>query len=125
MQDKKTWLTVSILKFVPDRPMRVHCTVFNDAFPSPKLSETIKITFKDFVEATVHKFSQHDQLELACEPPGQVGTLSYIGDSVLCALRTDDNIFKNTYWESHRFRCFISCSTFFVQTIIIGWSPTN
>ena len=76
MQDKKTWLTVSILKFVPDRPMRVHCTVFNDAFPSPKLSETIKITFKDFVEATVHKFSQHDQLELACEPPGQVGTLT-------------------------------------------------
>ena len=86
MQDKKTWLTVSILKFVPDRPMRVHCTVFNDAFPSPKLSETIKITFKDFVEATVHKFSQHDQLELACEPPGQVGTLSYIGDSALSAI---------------------------------------
>ena len=83
MQDKKTWLTVSILKFVPDRPMRVHCTVFNDAFPSPKLSEPIKITFKDFVAATVRKFRQHDRLELACEPPGQVGTLSCSGDSAV------------------------------------------
>ena len=91
MQDKKTWLTVSILKFVPDRPMRVHCTVFNDAFPSPKLSETIKITFKDFMEATVHKFSQHDQLELACEPPGQVRTLS------LVVSRSTFFLFKQNY----------------------------
>ena len=67
MQDKKTWLTVSILKFTPPRPMTIHCTVFNDAFPSPKLSETIKLNFRDYMQPQLEKFTQNQQLDLECE----------------------------------------------------------
>ena len=71
MQDKKTWLTVSILKFTPDRPTRVHCSVFNDAFPSPKLSETIKIDFKDYMKPKLKRFAENETLDLQCEDTEQ------------------------------------------------------
>ena len=67
MQDKKTWLTVSILKFKPQRPTMVHCTVYNDAFPSPKMSEPIMIKFKDYVEPELRQFAMGESLQLECE----------------------------------------------------------
>ena len=80
MQDKKTWLTVSILKFTPDRPTRVHCTVFNDAFPSPKLSETIKINFKDYMKPKARRFAANETLELKCEDTAETLGRQYKAD---------------------------------------------
>lgn len=81
MQDKKTWLTVSILKFTPHRPTRVHCTVFNDAFPSPKLSETIKINFKDYMKPKAQIFAANETLELQCEDTAETLGKQYKADS--------------------------------------------
>ena len=67
MQDKKTWLTVSILKIVPKSPMVLKCTVFNDAFPSLKESESIQVTFKGYQAAEVRKFTENETFELKCE----------------------------------------------------------
>lgn len=67
MQDKKTWLTVSILKIVPSKPMVLKCTVFNDAFPSPKESESIQVTFKGHLKAEVRRFTENEALELNCK----------------------------------------------------------
>jgi len=67
MEDKKTWLTVSILKLNPVKPMLVKCTVFNDAFPEPKESEPIQIIFKGQVAAEIRKFTENETFELNCE----------------------------------------------------------
>ena len=66
MEDRKTWLTVSILKFTPQAPMTVHCTVSNDAFPSPKTSEPLEITFKGFIKPKQISFYKNKALELVC-----------------------------------------------------------
>eukprot|EP00092_Neocalanus_flemingeri_P001737 GFUD01001855.1.p1 GENE.GFUD01001855.1~~GFUD01001855.1.p1 ORF type:complete len:280 (+),score=82.93 GFUD01001855.1:85-840(+) len=66
MQDKKTWLTVSILKLTPDKPMILKCTVFNDAFPKHKKSESIQITFKGHLSAEIRKFTENETFELKC-----------------------------------------------------------
>ena len=47
--------------------MTVHCSVFNDAFPTPKLSETIQIKFQDYLLPKVHQFTRNQELELECE----------------------------------------------------------
>ena len=67
MQDKKTWLTVSVLRFIPKRQSSVHCSVYNDAFPTAKLSEPIKIKFRDYVKPQVQQFVINQPLELVCE----------------------------------------------------------
>ena len=46
--------------------MTVHCTVFNDAFPSPKSSEPLAISFKGFVKAKQISFHKNQSLELHC-----------------------------------------------------------
>ena len=67
MQDKKTWLTVSILKFKPEKSMILKCTVFNDAFPTPKQSEPIQIKIRGQIAPKLVKFSGKNALELKCD----------------------------------------------------------
>lgn len=46
--------------------MTVHCTVFNDAFPSPKTSEPLEITFRGFIRPVQVSFIKNKPLELLC-----------------------------------------------------------
>ena len=77
MKDKKTWLTVSILKIVPTKPMVIKCTVFNDAFPNPKESESIQVTFKGHLKAEVRKFTENETFELKCKEGETAGNTKY------------------------------------------------
>ena len=66
MEDRKTWLTVSILKLTPQAPMTVHCTVFNDVFPAPKTSEPLEIRLRGFIKPEQISFVKNKPLELLC-----------------------------------------------------------
>ena len=66
MEDRKTWLTVSILKLTPQAPMTVHCTVFNDVFPAPKTSEPLEISLRGFIKPEQISFVKNKPLELLC-----------------------------------------------------------
>ena len=77
MQDKKTWLTVSILKLIPEKPMLIKCTVFNDAFPKPKESEPIQIRFKGHLTAEIRKFTENETFELNCKDGKTSGDTKY------------------------------------------------
>merc|ERR1712228_374474 len=67
IQDKKTWLTISILKIVPNKPLVLKCTVFNDAFPTPKESEAIQVTIKGQLTAEIKRFNETIHLNLSAE----------------------------------------------------------
>lgn len=92
MQDKKTWLTVSILKFRPQRQTTVHCTVYNDAFPSPKVSEPINIRFKDYVEPEVRQFMMGQALELECEVKPQHNQYQWIINGNIIQTETENTL---------------------------------
>ena len=66
MEDRKTWLTVSILKLTPQAPMTVHCTVSNDVFPTPKTSEPLEISLRGFIKPEQISFVKNKPLELLC-----------------------------------------------------------
>ena len=92
MQDKKTWLTVSILKFRPQRQTSVHCTVYNDAFPSPKMSEPIMIRFKDYVEPELRQFMMDQALELECETKPVHSQYQWIINGNIIQTETENNL---------------------------------
>lgn len=110
MQDKKTWLTVSILKFIPERPLTVHCSVFNDAFPTPKLSETIQIKFQDYLQPKVHQFTRNQELELECEDQQLVGKqYKWIinGNEISTETQNTLKILQiNESYDNSRIKCF-------------------
>eukprot|EP00092_Neocalanus_flemingeri_P005739 GFUD01006179.1.p1 GENE.GFUD01006179.1~~GFUD01006179.1.p1 ORF type:complete len:271 (+),score=67.30 GFUD01006179.1:3-815(+) len=66
MEDMKTFMTVSTLKFIPSKPISVKCTVSNDAFPEIKESEILQIRFKGQVKIEIQKVSEGESLLIEC-----------------------------------------------------------
>eukprot|EP00092_Neocalanus_flemingeri_P058883 GFUD01070276.1.p1 GENE.GFUD01070276.1~~GFUD01070276.1.p1 ORF type:complete len:246 (+),score=58.86 GFUD01070276.1:3-740(+) len=66
MEDRKTFMTVSTLKFIPSKPISVKCTVSNDAFPEIKESEILQIRFKGQVKIEIKKVSEGESLLIEC-----------------------------------------------------------
>ena len=66
MQDRKTFKTVSILKFAPKQPISVRCTVSNEAFQEDKHSEILEIKFKGQVEIESKYLSEGESFHIDC-----------------------------------------------------------
>jgi len=67
MEDRKTFKTVSTLKFTPDQPISVKCSVSNDAFPAIKKSETLQIKFKGQEKLEIKKVSEGESFLIECK----------------------------------------------------------
>ena len=70
MEDRKTFKTVSTLKFVPKQPISVICTVSNDAFPVLKESDILEIKSKGSPELEVKIVLEGDSFLIECNPHG-------------------------------------------------------
>jgi len=69
MQDRKTFKTVSNLKFRPTRPIMVKCTARNEAFPEAKNSNSFQIKFKGQVELEILKVAEGESFQINCGAP--------------------------------------------------------
>merc|ERR1719317_406655 len=67
MEDRKTFKTVSTLKFILHRPISVKCSVNNEAFQDKKFSESLKIKFKGQVELEIKNLSEGESFLIDCE----------------------------------------------------------
>ena len=67
MDDRKTFKTVSTLKFILHEPISVKCSVNNEAFPKKKYSESLRIKFKGEVELEIKDLSEGESFLINCE----------------------------------------------------------
>ena len=70
MEERKTFKSVSILKFVPNQPITVKCTVSNDAFPVLGGKDILEIKFKGSPELEVKTVLTGDSFLIECNPHG-------------------------------------------------------
>ena len=112
IQDKKTWLTISILKIVPNKPLVLKCTVFNDAFPTPKESEPIQVTIKGQLTAEIKRFNENDTFKLKCRDDKMSGEHKYkwiINDNEITeeSANTLKIVQINDSYDNSMIKCFL------------------
>eukprot|EP00092_Neocalanus_flemingeri_P006230 GFUD01006704.1.p1 GENE.GFUD01006704.1~~GFUD01006704.1.p1 ORF type:complete len:471 (+),score=143.04 GFUD01006704.1:104-1414(+) len=67
MEDRKTFKTVSTLKFTPDQPMRIKCSAHNDQFPDTKQSDGMEVVFKETMRMVTKTLKEEESFEVKCE----------------------------------------------------------
>jgi len=67
MEDRKTFKTISTLKFILHKPILVKCSVNNEAFQKKKFSQSLKIRFKGQVELEIKSLAEGESFLIDCE----------------------------------------------------------
>ena len=66
MEDRKTFKTVSTLKFKPSAGQKIKCSAHNDAFPKGKVSDSLEILFKGQPRVEVKSLEDGDSVKIFC-----------------------------------------------------------
>ena len=66
MEDRKTFKTVSTLKFRPSAEQKIKCSAHNDAFSTGKVSNPLEIRFKGHPKVEVKELDDGDSLKIFC-----------------------------------------------------------
>jgi len=66
MDDRKTFKTVSTLRFKPAAGQKVKCSAHNDAFPTGKVSDYLEIAIKGKPKVEVKSLEDGDSVKIFC-----------------------------------------------------------
>jgi hypothetical protein len=66
MEDRKTFKTVSTLKFVPNQQISVRCSVSNEAFQEDKNSQILEVRFKGQIKLDNRYLSEGESFHIDC-----------------------------------------------------------
>eukprot|EP00092_Neocalanus_flemingeri_P006229 GFUD01006703.1.p1 GENE.GFUD01006703.1~~GFUD01006703.1.p1 ORF type:complete len:427 (+),score=150.36 GFUD01006703.1:100-1380(+) len=110
MEDRKTFKTVSTLKFTPDQPMRIKCSAHNDQFADTKQSDVMEVVFKEKMGMGTKTLKEEESFEVKCEdnePSENLGYKWFINENEI--LSESKNILKIEHFVKAHDKSVIKC----------------